>query len=156
MAITRGMEAMCRENSLFLATPIAENGRLPRSIRTCVSDQLPGSTTKPIKKWLSENRGKKSGVQKVFNRKTSRFCCTERLDNFNQCVYIYIFGNILFGWNRGYLIFLIIVKDFLKISFHIFWGDKRKRLVWDVSKIIGSLYIYITFVRLTIYRSVRW
>lgn len=44
-------------------------------------------------------------------------------------VYIYIFGNILFGWNRGYLIFLIIVKDFLKISFHIFWGDKRKRSV---------------------------
>lgn len=147
MAITRGMEAMCRENSLFLATPIAENGRLPRSIRTCVSDQLPGSTTKPIKKWLSEKRGKKSGVQKVFNRKTNRFC---------YIFLLYIFGNILFGWNRGYLIFLIIVKDFLKISFHIFWGDKRKRSVWDVSKIIGSLYIYITFVRLTIYRSVRW
>lgn len=147
MAITRGMEAMCRENSLFLATPIAENGRLPRSIRTCVSDQLPGSTTKPIKKWLSENRGKKSGVQKVFNRKTSRFC---------YIFLLYIFGNILFGWNRGYLIFLIIVKDFLKISFHIFLGDKRKRSVWDVSKIIRSLYIYITFVRLTIYRSVRW
>lgn len=155
MAITRGMEAMCRENSLFLATPIAENGRLPRSIRTCVSDQLPGSTTKPIKKWLSENRGKKSGVQKVFNRKTSGFCCTERLDNFNQCVYIYFWK--YFIWMESWLFnFSHHRERFFEDIISHFLGDKRKRSVWDVSKIIGSLYIYITFVRLTIYRSVRW
>lgn len=143
MAITRGMEAMCRENSLFLATPIAENGRLPRSIRTCVSDQLPGSTTKPIKKWLSENRGKKSGVQKVFNRKTSGFCCTERLDNFNQCVYIYFWK--YFIWMKSWLFNFSHHRErfFEDIISHFFGGIKERDLFETCLKLLDhSIYIY--------------